>query len=95
MWQGHSVLVDVDGAVVALDPRSFAALSERLQDEAIDWELTGLLADLPERVRVPVAELAPLRLLLGRWHADDGALRDDLRALLGALTVPLPALAAG
>lgn len=94
MWQGPGVLVDVDGAVVALEPRSLAALAERLHDEAIDWELTSLLSDLPERVRIPTGEVAPLRLLLGRWHADDGALRDDLRTLLGALTAVLPALAA-
>jgi hypothetical protein len=77
--------LDVDGELVSLDASSRSYLSTRLGDEAIDWELTELLGEETDLTVVPLDELVPLRSLLGRWHADDGVLREDLRRLQDAL----------
>ena len=79
------MFLDIDGEIVSLDAGARSSLSVRLTDEAIDWELTALLNEGIEVAAVPLDELGPLRSLLGRWHADDGVLREDLRRLQDAL----------
>ena len=79
------MFLDVDGELVSLDASARSCLSTKLADEAIDWELTALLADELDVAVVPLDELVPLRSMLGRWHADDGVLREDLRRLQDAL----------
>jgi hypothetical protein len=79
------MFLDVDGELVSLNASARSYLSARLVDEAIDWELTALLAEETDVTVVPLDELVSLRSMLGRWHADDGVLREDLRRLQDAL----------
>jgi hypothetical protein len=83
------MFLDVDGELVSLDAGSRASLSARLVEEAIDWELTALLAEEPDVTVIPADGLAALRSLLGRWHAEVGVLREDLRRLQDALAAAL------
>lgn len=83
------MFLDVDGELVSLDASSRSCLSTKLVDEAIDWELTALLAEETDVTVIPLDELGALRSLLGRWHADDGVLREDLRRLQDALAAAL------
>lgn len=93
VWPGcvrvPSMFLDVDGELVSLEASTRSCLATRLADEAIDWELTSLLGDELDVVVVPPDELVPLRSMLGRWHADDGVLREDLRRLQDALAAAL------
>jgi hypothetical protein len=79
------MFLDVDGEVVALGAASRAGLALRLEADLLDAEVTALVIEGAEVVVVSVEEIAPLRSLLGRWHADQGVLRDDLRVLQDAL----------
>lgn len=79
------MLLGVDGELVLLGRGSVSTLRARLHDEAIDWELTALLDEDAKVAAVAPDEVAPLRKLLGRWHADEGVLRADLGRLQDAL----------